>query len=66
MPYRIVPVGDKLVLMIQPERQQRVAATGPVSIDAHDSNAGYYDPDAENVAANEGFTEIPFGGNSHE
>jgi len=66
MPYRIVPVGDKLVLMIEPELRQPHATDEAVYIRAYESNAGYYDFGVDQANANEGFRETTFGGNSHE
>ncbi|HEY8164588.1 MAG TPA: hypothetical protein VIF83_03445 [Gemmatimonadaceae bacterium] len=66
MPYRIVPVGDKLVLMMEPElRRQEMHETAYIR--AHDADSGYYDFGAARADANESFIGITsIGGDSHE
>jgi len=66
MPYRIVPVGDKLVLMIEPELALPEVAPQAGHIQAVESNARYYDFDAKSTSANEDFRELSVGGYSHE
>jgi len=66
MPYRIVPVGDKLVLMIEPELQLPGGTREVVCTRAYDAGAGYYDFDVERSAAKEDFSETTLGGASHE
>ncbi len=66
--YRLVPVGDKIVLIIEPELQQVSADGGAGYSDMLDAGAECYDFGSAAAGGNEGDHEIPgwSGGYSHE
>jgi hypothetical protein len=65
--YRLVPVGDKIVLIIEPELEQ-VYADGSGYSHVLDAGADCYDFGSGGADGNEGDHEIPgwSGGYSHE
>ncbi len=66
--YRIVPVGDKIVLIIEPELQQVSADEGAGYSHRLDAGADCYDSGSGGAGGNESDHEIPgwSGGYSHE
>jgi hypothetical protein len=66
--YRLVPVGDKIVLIIEPELQPVSADGGAGYIRMLDAGADCYDFGSEGAMANEGDHDISgwSGGYSHE
>ena len=64
MRYRLVPVGDKLVLITEAD----AAADGDDYNYVRDAKAGCYDFDVEGVSENEGINQVGAwnGGISHE
>ncbi len=66
--YRLVPVGDKIVLIIESERQQLSADRPADYIHVLDADAACYDFGIEGASENEGVNEVAesVGGYSHE
>ena len=65
--YRLVPVGDKIVLIIEPDLRQLSAERGDY-IQMLDADAGCYDFGIDGASENEGINEVATsaGGYSHE
>jgi len=65
--YRLVPVGDKLVLMSAPN-ERLVLESETTYFPVRDANTGYYDFGIEQSSDNEQSGEIAasIGGHSHE
>jgi len=66
--YRLVPVGDKIVLIFEPDLRQLSAKRGADYIQMLDADAGCYDFGIDGASENEGFNEVATsgGGYSHE
>ena len=66
--YRLVPVGDKIVLIIEPDLLQLSTERGAGYIQTLDAVAGCYDFGIDGASENEGFNEVATsaGGYSHE
>ena len=54
MHYRLVPVGDKIVLIVMPE----AAPGGEEYVHVHDTKASCYDFDTAGANENEGLNEV--------
>jgi hypothetical protein len=66
--YRLIPVGDKIVLIVEPELHLAPADVGAGYSQVLDGDAGCYDFGSERMSANESFNEITstVGGYSRE
>jgi len=65
--YRLVPVGDKIVLIVEPELQLLSGDAASGHSQVLDTDAGCYDFGSEGASANESCNEITTaGGYSHE
>jgi len=64
MHYRLIPIGDKLVLVVVPH----AAAGGEEYVYVRDTKASCYDFDIAGVNENEGLNEVSpwIGGATHE
>lgn len=65
--YRVVPVGDKLVLLMEPRLSQPVGE-GQEYADVRGVDSGCYDFGSERASESEGFSQVSIssGGPSHE